>query len=154
MHFNEKHGHAKPGKRSGEYRSWESARSRCRNPNDPFFAKYGGRGIRFDPVWDKFPDFYAAMGPRPEGTTLDRIDTDGDYTPGNCRWATASEQARNKRSNRMVVWRGRLVTMVALVEQTGLRYGLLHDRIVRRGWSVERAVTEEKRQWPRAEAHK
>ncbi len=148
MHYNEKHGHARPGCRSSEYRSWECARQRCRNPQYPFFASYGGRGIKFDAVWDSFPDFFAAMGARPAGTTLDRIDTDGDYAPGNCRWASAKEQQRNKRSNRLVQWHGAVVPLVVVVEQTGISYGLLHDRIVRRGWDVDRAVSQGKRVWP------
>ncbi len=80
-----------------EYVSWSAARNRCSNPNHHAYAKYGGRGIKFDPVWDDFKVFLKDMGTRPVDTTLDRKNNDGDYTPGNCRWATGTEQVMNQR---------------------------------------------------------
>ena len=83
-----------------EYHSWRSACSRTTNPNDPAWVHYGGRGIDIDPQWvgpGSFERFYAVMGPRPEGHTLDRIDNDKGYWPDNCRWADAKTQANNKR---------------------------------------------------------
>jgi hypothetical protein len=70
---------------------------RCTNPNNIGFADYQGRGITMDERWMVFANFLADMGERPDGTSLDRIDNDGPYEPGNCRWATQSEQNRNQR---------------------------------------------------------
>lgn len=136
------HGHSSPSSRSPEYRSWESARARCRNQANPDFDNYGGRGIAFSEAWDDFEVFLRDMGPRPRGHTLDRIDVNGNYEPGNCRWATDAVQGRNKRRNRVVIWQGVPLTLVELSERTGAPYNRLHERIVRYGWPVERAVKE------------
>lgn len=139
-HFNQRHGAARPGNRTGTYRSWECAKARCRNPNNPDFHNYGGRGIVFDVAWDRFEDFLADMGERPQGHTLERKDSNGPYAKKNCVWATQSRQQRNKCNNRRVDYEGRTITMVELSEQTGKPYQLLYDRIVRRGWAVRKAV--------------
>ena len=70
---------------------------RCLQPSHKSFPDYGGRGIGVCSAWREFPRFLADMGERPEGKTLDRLDVNGDYAPGNCRWASGSEQQQNKR---------------------------------------------------------
>lgn len=80
------------------YRSWISTRQRCTNPKATGYKNWGGRGITVCERWDKFSNFLIDMGERPPGTTLERLDNDGDYEPGNCIWATYKQQAKNRRN--------------------------------------------------------
>ena len=91
-----KHGMSK----TREYRSWNHMRRRCFDTTAADYKNYGGRGVRVCARWEDFAAFFADMGPRPPGTSIDRIDVNGDYEPGNCRWATHTLQMRNKRLNK------------------------------------------------------
>lgn len=90
------HGH-KLQHATPEYRSWQAMKARCLNPNAHAYERYGGAGITVCDRWLKFENFLADMGPRPVGTSLDRINNAGNYEPGNCRWATRSQQSKNRK---------------------------------------------------------
>lgn len=96
-----KHGHRPQGGRTPTYNSWSAMRKRCLNPKFHNFNHYGGRGITVCPRWDDFSQFLADMGERPEGTTLDRVDTNGNYEPSNCRWASNKEQAASRSNTKL-----------------------------------------------------
>jgi hypothetical protein len=112
-------------------------RQRCEKPTAVGFAHYGGRGISVCERWQTFENFLADMGTRSLGTSLDRIDNDGNYEPGNCRWATPSQQARNTSQNNIVAYDGATFTMIDLAERLGVRRHVLANRI-KRGWPRER----------------
>lgn len=96
-----RHGHTVGRTYSPTYHSWQAMLARCRYLERDEKRKHGARGISVCERWQVFDNFLADMGERPEGYTLDRINNDGDYEPGNCRWATPVEQARNRRNSRM-----------------------------------------------------
>lgn len=135
-----KHGLSK----TPEYRHWVNMLSRCNNPKTPWFNRYGGRGISVCDRWKAdFANFYEDMGQRPTPKhSLDRIDTDGNYEPGNCRWATISEQARNTSANHMVeVSPGEgPITLAEAAERAPVPYSTVLYRLIR-GWSVQDAVS-------------
>ena len=91
------HGQARRSGVSGAYKSWAAMRDRCSNSKNEFWEAYGGRGIKFCSEWEKFEKFFIDLGPRPAGKSLDRIDVNGNYEKANCQWATARQQANNKR---------------------------------------------------------
>lgn len=126
------------------YHAWQSARQRCENPKNPAYLYYGGRGIKMAPEWadraEGFLRFFAYIGPRPQGMSLDRINNDGNYEPGNVRWATRLQQSRNRRNNRLYAYRGKAQTAIAWAEELGVSYANLAARL-KRGWTMEEAVT-------------
>ena len=125
------------------YHVREAMLQRCRNPKCAVYGNYGGRGVAVCERWERFENFYEDMGDPPNGMSLDRIDNDGVYSPGNCRWAARKQQQRNMRTNVEVPYRRKSVLLIDLFDRLdlpGLKYNAVHQR-VRRGWSVERALT-------------
>ena len=119
------------------YSTWEAMWQRCRNPKDARYKHYGGRGIKVCQRWAKFEAFWADMGAAWQfGLSLDRIDNDSDYKPGNCRWATHRMQARNSQRTRMVdTPSGRLC-----LKDAARLMGIPYNRIMKRlhlGWKLE-----------------
>lgn len=124
-----RHGHSSHTSASGTYTSWAALRQRCLNPNHPKFPQYGGRGIKVCDRWDDFVVFLADMGERPVGTSIDRIDPNGHYEPGNCRWSTPREQQNNLRVTRFVTYGGNKTTLAELARTIGLAQNTLRYRI-------------------------
>ncbi|MBB3705871.1 hypothetical protein [Aminobacter aminovorans] len=139
-----KHGHATNGI-SPTYHSWAGMTARCTNPKHKDFHRYGGRGIQVCEAWQTFAGFVADMGEKPKGMTLERLDYNDHYRPGNCRWATHKEQARNKSNNRLMELNGQTKTLAEWVDVTGMNRGTLSDRILN-GWTDKEALTTPVRQ--------
>lgn len=123
------------------WRSWNAMRRRCRDENGNRFDRYGARGITVCDRWQDFAAFLEDLGEKPgPGYSLERIDNDRGYEPGNVRWATTKEQARNRRSSRMIEYNGQMMTMAQACEEAGLPYQRVLQRINKLGWSVEEAL--------------
>lgn len=134
-----KHGGSVGGSWTPEYTAYHGIKQRCLNPNSPAYVYYGGRGITVCPRWiDSFNHFLEDMGPRPKGfTSIDRINNNGNYEPGNCRWSNDSEQQRNKRNNRLITINGITKCQAEWCALTGIHQATVNDRI-RRGWPDEK----------------
>lgn len=126
-----------------EYRAWQQMRLRCTNPDHAAYPNYGGRGITVCDRWLASPqDFMADMGKKPTSKhELDRVDNNGNYEPGNCRWALRSTNDRNRRSNRVIHHNGLDLTLVEWSERTGVPADTISNRL-KSGWETARALTE------------
>ena len=133
--------------KTGVYQIWLNVKDRCRNPNNPYFHNYGGRGITIHPdLANDFLKFRDEVGPRPSPRhTLDRKDNDLPYQPGNLQWATKKEQARNQRKNVLMTLNGRTQPLAAWAEEIGLVPSTLHYRIHQGGMTHEQALTTQRR---------
>ena len=132
------HGHTA----SPEYRIWTSLKQRCTNPKSMGYPDYGGRGIAVCERWmESFEAFYQDMGPRPSDLhSIDRKDVNGNYEPGNCRWATNEEQHSNRRNNVFIEYDGRRQTVAQWARESGLHPSTVRHRL-KAGWPMERALT-------------
>jgi hypothetical protein len=127
--------------KSPEHRAWAAMRQRCGNPNNPQYQYWGGKGVKVCARWQRFENLYADMGPRPSPEhSIDRIDVNGDYEPGNCRWATSGQQSLNKTSNKLVSFAGETRAVAEWAKLYGIDRGVLGHRL-ERGWDMERALT-------------
>lgn len=117
-----------------EYSTWRAMKSRCLNPAAKDYPRYGARGISLHPEWAaSFSSFLEHVGPRPAGTTLDRIDPRGGYVPGNVRWATPLQQARNRQDLvEIVTENGERMPLVDFAARIGITKGAAHLRLKRR----------------------
>lgn len=138
------HGHAARGKLSAEYQAYRSMIARCYRPTNNRYDCYGGRGIRVCQRWrESFAAFLTDVGPRPSPKhSIDRIDNDGDYEPGNVRWAVRREQMQNRTCTLIVTAHGRAMTLPEAAEVSGIPYATLKARIFTHGWDHERAMRE------------
>ena len=122
---------------------WRTMHNRCNNKNQKCYPNYGGRGIAVDACWQGaqgFKQFLTDMGPCPDGGTLERIDNNANYGPSNCRWATRSEQARNKRNNRFLTANGQTKTLQEWANQLGCNHVAILNRL-KAGMPEHEAVT-------------
>lgn len=129
--------------RNALYVVWWNMINRCYSRDSERYERYGGRGIAVCDEWlNDFKAFqeWALSTGYSDGLTIDRIDNDGNYEPGNCRWATVKEQANNRSSNRICSYKGFTGTMSEVCEKFGFDYGLINARI-QKGWSEEDAFS-------------
>lgn len=126
-------------KRTKTYRSWESMKQRCLNPNFSSYKWYGGRGVKICERWlgqSGFENFLSDMGEVPNGLTLERIDNNGNYEPSNCRWATRKEQCRNRKTGAFITFHGRTQTIAAWAEELRVNPKTIYNRRYI-GWNDE-----------------
>lgn len=125
-----------------EYHVWRNMKKRCTDPRHDHFKYYGGRGIRVCQRWlVSFSNFILDLGPRPSPKhTIERLDNNGNYEPGNVKWATDEEQRRNRSDNSKITWNGETLTVTEWAHRLRIPVETIARR-VRRGWSPEKVVT-------------
>ena len=122
------------------YKVWSAMLQRCNNSAHKQYADYGGRGISVCSRWQDFANFLADMGEPPEGTSLERVRNAEGYNPENCVWATPVQQARNRRSTKLVTFKGKEAPLIQHCETEELPYGTVLARLSR-GWTIEESLT-------------
>ena len=137
-----KHGHTWKGGSTPTYKSWRSMLGRCTNLNHHKYPFYGALGVKVCEQWLSFTTFLADMGERPQDASIDRFpDRNGNYEPGNCRWATIIQQNNNKKTNVRIKWRGVEMTVAEAARTVGIVTGQEAAKRIKRGWSIEDALS-------------
>lgn len=130
------------GKVDRLYTTWVVMKQRCQNPKHHKYPMYGGRGIKVCKRWNLFQNFLTDMGHPPKpGMQIERKNNNGNYTRSNCRWASRKEQARNRRDNHILEFRGLRACFAEWSERTGIKYDNIKNRINNLRWTTERALT-------------
>ncbi len=139
-----RHGGCTNGKLEGIYKIWRDMKGRCYQKSNNRYNIYGGRGIKVCKEWLDYSAFreWALANGYKAGLSIDRIDVNGDYCPENCRWATDTEQANNRRSNHFITAFGKTKTIAEWAKEFDLKYSTLYARLSKNGWSIEKAVME------------
>lgn len=142
-----KHGHSPFSGATKLYRFWQSMKDRCTNANNRSYKYYGGRGINMEKSWvnsfEKFRKWFNShfgIDYIPNGVSIDRKNNNGDYAPGNLRFATLEIQANNKRNNKIVIYRGRKFTVAQLSKKTGIKPGTLWARLFKQRKTVKQSI--------------
>lgn len=133
------HGHSTKSTASRTYTTWAMMKNRCKNKNAPNYPRYGGRGITYCERWEQFENFLEDMGDRPEGKTLDRIDTNSNYCPENCKWSSVKEQQRNTRTTKFFTYNGETKCLSEWSEILGIKKATLIYRI--KYWPIDHAFS-------------
>lgn len=123
------------------YNSWKGLKDRCYNPKHISYPNYGGRGIGVCERWSSYDNFFEDMGERPPNTSLDRIDNNGDYEPGNCRWASNLDQHNNKRNNVKVTYMGETRTLSQWATALGITKNAVYLRVTHYKMPTEKAIS-------------
>jgi hypothetical protein len=129
------------GKEAREYIRWIAMKSRCHNPNNNRYNLYGGRGIKVCERWkNSYENFLKDMGLCPENHFLDRIDSNKEYSPSNCRWVTQKEQQNNRRNNFRIEFKGIIKTSAQWAEELNFNTTTIHARLYKLGWTIEETL--------------
>lgn len=140
---NTKHGHnSRKNGHSSEYGSWSAMKTRCDNPKSDFYCCYGAIGITYDKTWKTFKNFLRDMGPKPSSKhSIDRINVTKNYDKANCKWATALEQANNKKTSRYITYNNTTLTMAQWAKKINITRRTLANRIDKLKWTEAKALT-------------
>lgn len=138
-----KHGQARTGKRTKEWRAWNAMIRRCKYPSMERYSRYGGRGIIICNQWlNSFEAFFNDIGSAPSKShSIDRTDNNGNYEPRNVRWATNSEQIRNSEKTRLITFNRCTMTIGDWSKKTGINRQTIQMRLDKYNWSIQKALT-------------